>query len=143
MFRVFACKQVFDISATFFSLYKRRDLVTPSPICPFCTQNDETAGHVLLCPEEGQVELIKKYSCNLLDWLNSKGVPQDLTYLMVAFIQRRGTESMEQICHCLLTNYLSFAPSQDAIGWRRFMGGMVSKELLPLLMTINHRMVWS
>ena len=52
MFQIFACKQVFSVSATFDFLNKRKDSPIDSPIYPFCTECNETAGHILLCPED-------------------------------------------------------------------------------------------
>ena len=53
MFEIFACKQVFDISANNYFLEKRNEAITDTPLCPCCEQAPETAGHVLRCLEEG------------------------------------------------------------------------------------------
>eukprot|EP00956_Cyclotella_meneghiniana_P010073 scaffold13929_cov79-Cyclotella_meneghiniana.AAC.3 len=133
LFRVFACKQVFDEAATFKNLHKRKDHSVDSPTCPFCNQRDETTGHILLCPEEVRVKLLQKYSETLMEWMLDNNLPRDLVYLIIAFIQRRGEESMEDLCFQLPKEYLSYARAQDSIGWRRFMEGMVATELSVLI----------
>ena len=133
MFSIFACKQVFNLAGTFSNLHKRGEPSVESPICPFCTQTRETAGHVLLCPEAGRVQMLHTLSSELLNWLNSQNAPRDLIYLIVKYIRGRGTESMTDICYRLPPVYRAFAVAQDTIGWRRFMEGMVAKELCALL----------
>ena len=133
MFSIFACKQVFDIAGTFANLHKRGERAVESPTCPFCTQSRETTGHILTCPEEGRVQMLHLLSSELLKWLNTQQAPRDLIYLIVMFIRGRGTDSMTDICHRLPPIYRSFAVAQDTIGWRRFMEGMVAKELSVLL----------
>ena len=39
---------------------------------------------------------------------------------------------MEEICSTMHDKYQRIAQSQDRIGWRRFMEGMVSKELVSI-----------
>ena len=60
---------------------------------------------------------------------------RDLTFLIVKFVRSRGDLSMEEICHThsLPEEFLPFALEQDAIGWRRFMEGMVARSIEPLL----------
>ena len=133
MFQIFACKQVFSISAAFHFLNKRDESV--SPMCPSCTTCRETAGHILKCGEEGRVLALKKFSSRLMDWLQTSGVERDLIFLIVKFIHERGNASMEDICRNfnLPVEYRQFARSQDKIGWRRFLEGMVSCQLQELI----------
>jgi hypothetical protein len=137
MFQIFACKQVFGISATSYFMHKRRDPNYPSPKCPFCTRCDETSGHILTCPEEGRVEMLNKLADEFLEWLDDLDAPRDLIFLLVSYVKGRGRRSMEDICQELPQDFLDFAKAQDTIGWRRFMEGMVAKELLNLLSVIE------
>ena len=68
----------------------------------------------------------------LLDWLDDVGTPRDLTYLIIAYIKERGEVPMETLAKCLPEHYLMFAKTQDQIGWRHFLEGMVSKHLYNL-----------
>jgi hypothetical protein len=129
MFQIFACKQIFDISANF-HFYNKRDK-SISPMCPSCTIARKTAGHILRCGEEGRVNALHKFSENIMLWMVTVGMDRDLIFLIGKFIQGRGHQSMEDICieHELPSIFLPFARSQDIIGWRRFVEGMVSREL--------------
>jgi hypothetical protein len=129
MFQIFACKQIFDISANF-HFYNKRDK-SISPMCPSCTIARKTAGHILRCGEEGRVNALHKFSENIMLWMVTVGTDRDLIFLIGKFIQGRGHQSMEDICieHELPSIFLPFARSQDIIGWRRFVEGMVSREL--------------
>eukprot|EP00956_Cyclotella_meneghiniana_P010714 scaffold14988_cov36-Cyclotella_meneghiniana.AAC.1 len=136
MFQIFACKQVFDVSATFVNLRKRtRDGEKPSDKCPSCGMCKENGAHILLCPEEGRVEALKKFSERLATTLVECGTERDLVFLILHYIRSRGESSMLDICreHELPEEYFRFAKSQDKIGWRRFLEGMVSKELPDLV----------
>jgi hypothetical protein len=81
--------------------------------------------------------MLNKLADDFLDWLDELGAPRDLIYLMVSFVKGRGERSMEEICYRLPPEYLDFAKAQDSIGWRRFMEGMVTKELLNLLAIVD------
>lgn len=132
MFQIFCCKQVFDISATNRFLHKRKAAPHDSPLCHSCTIHEECAGHVLSCPEEGRALMLSRLADELLEWLDDAGSPRDLTYLIVAYIKGRGEIPMETLAQRLPGHYLPFARAQDQIGWRRFLEGMVAKELFVL-----------
>eukprot|EP00804_Cyclotella_cryptica_P017311 CCRYP_020335-RA/>CCRYP_020335-RA protein AED:0.23 eAED:0.30 QI:0/0/0/1/0/0/3/0/559 len=133
LFQVFACKQVFDEAATFKNLHKRKDPSVSLTICPFCTQSRETSGHILSCPEQGIVKLLKKYSKEVMDWLLEADVPRELVFLLGAVIQGRGEVTMKELCQRLPCKYRKLAMAQDKIGWRRFLEGMVAIEFSLLI----------
>jgi hypothetical protein len=116
MFQIFACKQVFDVSANNRFLHKRNAAPNNSPICNSCTIHEECAGHILSCPEEGRVQMLHKLAEELLDWLDDAGTPRDLTFLIVKYIKERGGMSMTEIVntHQLPEEYLEFA---NALYW--------------------------
>jgi hypothetical protein len=132
MFQIFLCKQVFDVSANNRYLHKRKAAPGNSPMCQSCTTHQECAGHILCCPEEGRVKMLNQLADELLDWLDDGKAPRNLTHLIVAFIKGRGEIPMETLAQRLPEHYLPFAMAQDRIGWRRFLEGMVAKELYEL-----------
>ena len=69
MFKIFACKQVFDIFVNNYFLDKRQEVIANTPLCPYCEQALETAGHILRCSEEGWVKMLHRYVDGLMDWL--------------------------------------------------------------------------
>jgi hypothetical protein len=139
MFEIFACKQVFDISATFGFVHKRDPSICP--LCPSCCTINESSGHILYCGEEGRVKALTKFSTDILSWLHMVGTHRNLTFLLIKFIRGRGYLTMQDICnqHNLPQEYTTFAISQDKIGWRRFLEGMVSRKLYLLLCNIGLR----
>jgi hypothetical protein len=132
MFQIFLCKQVLDVSANNRYLHKQKAAPGNSPMCHSCTTHQECAGHILCCPEEGRVKMLNQLAEELLDWMDDGGALRNLTYLVVAYIKGRGEVPMETLAQRLPEQYLPFAVAQDRIGWRRFLEGMVAKELYEL-----------
>jgi hypothetical protein len=71
---------------------------------------------------------------HVMQWMGSVGTNRDLIFLVGKYIRGRGHLTMEEICDDfhLPPTFCSFALSQDWIGWRRFLEGMVSQELVHL-----------
>jgi hypothetical protein len=65
--------------------------------CPCCTIHEETPEHVLLCPEEGQVEVFMQLLLALEWWLNKVDTDPDLADSIVEYVQQQGTVLMEDI----------------------------------------------
>jgi hypothetical protein len=89
----------------------------------------ETAEHVILCPEEGQVEVFMQLLLALERWLHDADTNPDLADCIVEYVQRRGQESMEETIQEMPRRFNAMGQSQDRIGWRRFLEGMISKEI--------------
>ena len=64
--------------------------------CPCCTIHVETATHVLLCLEAGQVEAFQLGTTALEQWLQKTDTDPDLTDSIVEYVRRRGTITMEE-----------------------------------------------
>ena len=91
----------------------------------------ETCGHVLACDEVGRVEVLHR-SIDLLDkWLKENGTKCMLRRFLVQYAHRRGGCTMQEIVG-FRQEYRRLAVSVDSIGWRRFMEGMLSKEVVEL-----------
>ena len=102
------------------------------PRCPSCTVRTETCAHVLLCEEEGQVDALRA-SIELIDkWMRDAGTDNGLRCCIIEYAQGRGGRTMEEIARNRGQRIQTFALSQDKIGWRRFMEGMISKEAIPI-----------
>jgi hypothetical protein len=81
------------------------------------------ADHVILCPEDGQVEVFTQSLLALERWLYDAN-----TDPIVEYVQRRGQETMEEIVQEAPRRFKAMGQSQDRIGWRRFLEGMISKK---------------
>ena len=66
------------------------------------------------------------------DWLDRTGTDKFLRRCLVQFAKGRGGQTMLQITCSMSQAYRRLASSQDEIGWRRFMEGMISKEMLSI-----------
>ena len=130
LFQIWACKQVTGIAGTFHFQSKYDKKV--DPLCRSCGRCNETAEHTLFCPEAGRVDALMKTIHNMGEWLEDVGTCHDLLYCLVRYAQGRGGRTMEDVCDGLSDQFQRMAISQDKIGWRRFMEGMMSKEIAPI-----------
>ena len=128
LFQIWACKQVMNIAATNKNL-NRRHRDGWSDRCPCCTINVETATHVLLCPEAGRTEAFMLGTNTLELWLEKADTDPDLTESIVDYVRKRGTSTMEEATSEAPPRFRQMALSQDKIGWRRFLEGMISTEI--------------
>ena len=126
MFQMWACKQVMNIAPTNGNRPWEPDLC---PLCPSCSQFRETCAHILLCNHSGRVETLM-HSIDLLEqWLVEVDTDPDLRECLVEYARGRGGRTMPEICRGMDDRYRRVAEEQDAIGWRRFMEGMICRGL--------------
>ena len=130
MFQVWACKQVMDIAGTFHNLKVQGSRVDDK--CPSCECCSETCAHILECTDAGRVDALSLTIDLMDDWMYDVGTDGGLAKALTRFAKGRGGITMEEICSSMHDKYHRFAQSQDRIGWRRFMEGMVSKEIAPI-----------
>ena len=130
LFQLWGCKQVMDIAGTneMQSRYKENHCAK----CPSCSVCTETCAHILLCQEEGRVDILERSIDLLDDWLIEQRTDTQLRYCIIDFAQGRGGVTMTELSRGKPLRFQRMAASQDAIGWRKFMEGMVSKELVTL-----------
>ena len=89
----------------------------------------ETAEHVILCPEEGRVEVFMRLSELLERWLYEVNTDPKLAERIVEYVQGRGQELMEEIVWGAPERFNAMGWSQDKIGWQQFLEGVISKEI--------------
>ena len=131
MFQVWACKQVTDLAGT--NLNKQiRHGDDHDPYCPSCGICLESCAHVLHCSEVGRVDALHKSIMLISKWMAHIRTDATLGRLIIQYDRGRGELSMVELAGGLDEPYLRFARSQDKIGWRPFMEGMVLKEVLPI-----------
>ncbi len=117
-----------DIAATDKNLCRRHQ-DGRSNKCPCCTIHVETAEHILLCPKEGRIKAFQLATTALERWLKEADTDPDLADCIVEYVQRWGTVTMEEVVQEAPRRFRMMGPSQDKIGWRRFLKGMISKEI--------------
>jgi hypothetical protein len=78
-------------------------------------------------------------SIDLLDdWLIDQYTDEELRFCLIDYARGRGGTTMLEICHDKGARYVKMAMLQDKIGWRCFMEGMISKEIL----NIHYSTAW-
>ena len=123
LFQQWACKQVMSIAGTM--EWDKSEVRK----CPSCLKERDTCAHVLFCENAGRVETLR-HTIDLLEgWLEEVGTDPVLLDCIVEYACGRGGRTMVEICTGLGDNYRQMAVDQDAIGWRRFMEGMVCHRM--------------
>ena len=62
-------------------------------------------------------------------WMKKIGTNKGLNNCLVRYAKVRGAITMKDIVGNITHSLYSLVKSQDLIGWRRFMQGMISKEI--------------
>jgi hypothetical protein len=128
LFSLWACKQVMSIAGT--NVMQAKYTPNHDKKCPSCGVCNETCGHVLKCEEAGRVETLHA-SIELVDrWLGDHGTDKRLRNYLTQYAHGRGGLMMVDIVKERQGSYRKLAESMDEIGWRRFMEGMISKEVI-------------
>ena len=122
LFQVWACKQVMNIAPTNKNrCLRHRDGQSDNPC--------QTAEHLLLCLEVGRVEAFQLCTTALERWLDEADADPDLTDSIVEYVWWWGTVTMEETISDAPPRFGHIALSQDKIGWRWFLEGMISTEI--------------
>ena len=127
MFQIWACKQVMGVAGT--NLFQSKYRPKHDPMCPSCTRSVESCSHVLHCPEEGRVDTLLGTIDFLNSWMKKIGTDTELRNCLVRYAKGRGAITLTEIVGNRNHRLYPLAQSQDCIGWRRFMEGMISKEI--------------
>jgi hypothetical protein len=123
LFQQWACKQVMGIAGTMeWDKAERKK-------CPSCMQVRDTCAHVLFCDHVGRVETLKHTIDLLEQWLSEGGTDPDPLDCIAEYAYGWGGRTMVDICQGLGEDFQKMARDQDAIGWRRFMEGMICKRM--------------
>ncbi len=84
------------------------------------------------------MDVLEKSIDLLDDWLIEQGTDEELRFCLIDYARGRGGLSMYDICHKKSPKFHCMTRSQDQIGWRRFMEGMVSKEIQNVHYSTSH-----
>jgi hypothetical protein len=127
MYAIWANKQIMNTAAA----NNNKPWDRSNIYCPSCSIMPESCEHILSCDNAGRVETLLKSIDMLNDWLEEVDTDSHLRACIIKFAKGRGSKSMTEICRRrgLGQRYRKMAEEQDAIGWRRFMEGMISRKL--------------
>jgi hypothetical protein len=137
LFQLWASKHVLELAGTNEFLSHQDDR---SPLCPSCSACNESCKHVSHSPEAGRTDTFVQSTQEVERWLENHNTPPDLAHLLSDYLHGLGnTTCLECATNLNLPPiYVTFAKSQDVIGWDGYIMGMVSQALLPPYSTISH-----
>ena len=92
----------------------------------------EDCAHILHCQEANRVDCMLKSIDRLDKWLGEQSTEPRLRTALIRYAKGRGGLSMRRAACGLGSMFGRLATSQDQIGWRRFMEGMISKEVVEI-----------
>jgi hypothetical protein len=130
MFQVWACKQVMGVAGT--NEMQARYTPGHDKRCPSCSDRIETCGHVLQCEEEGRVDVLHRSIGLLAQWMEDNDTDKTLQDILISYAHGRGGTPVQELVVERTASYVRLARSMDCIGWRRFMEGMISVEIVSI-----------
>lgn len=98
--------------------------------CPSCFEAVETAAHIVNCCHTGRVDALL-LTIKLADkWMKSVNTDPAIRECIYHFLMERGETKMIEVCDNMGygVKYRKMAKTQDEIGWRRFLEGMICSE---------------
>ena len=128
LFQVWASKQIMNLAYT--NKFRAKFMEGLSPLCPSCKLVEETCCHVIRCTDRGRVQTLFQSLDTVEKWLSDTYTEPGLHYCIMTYARGRGSMTMSGICSALGPEYRSMGYGQDLIGWRRFMEGMIVKEMV-------------
>ena len=142
MFQIWAAKQVTGIAGTNLRLHicSRRKPKPHCKLCPSCRVRTEDCDHILTCEESSRVDCLLKSAERLDKWLGEQNTEPRLRVALVKYATGRGGVTMRMASCGLGSMFGRLSQSQDVIGWRRFMEGMISKEAVEIQQ--SHYNLW-
>ena len=92
--------------------------------CPNCHAPDETARHLLHCPDSGRQSLLRSDLQSLHSWMREPHTHPGLADMVYSYIFDQGKQPM--VASASTRTLYRLAVAQDVIGWDNFMEGKVS-----------------
>jgi hypothetical protein len=132
MFQLFAGKQVCNVSAVLGNISKHREHSHLGNKCPNCETEKETCEHLLYCNEEGRQRVLDLQILRIRSWLEDVGTQPSLSSFISNFLLTRGSMIYRGRPLFVDHPYTRLWQSQEHIGWRRTMEGMISIKLKDL-----------
>jgi len=126
LFQLWAAKQVIGMVGTMSFLHHQDSC---DPLCPSCMHEVETTEHIMLCWEEGRLKAFRQAIHELRQWGVQHFTDPQLLNGIMAYLMSQGLSTMESTFGHSSHRYNDMVRSQDIIGWRRFMEGMVSHQM--------------
>ena len=95
--------------------------------CPDCGAKED-AGHLMKCPSHSRTTLLKEQVEDLVNWMKANDTAASVSFWVPKYITLRNARRLSSFPN-LPEELRQFAAEQDAIGWREFTEGRISKAL--------------
>ena len=95
--------------------------------CPDCGMRED-AGHLMRCPSLSRTALLQEQVEDLVRWMDANDTAAAVSFWISKYITLRNARRLSSFPN-LPEELRQFAAEQDAIGWREFTEGRISKEL--------------
>ena len=100
--------------------------MTTDSRCPNCHSVNKDAAHLMVCPCSNRTRLFTEHVTKLAEWMHTHHTDPELAPLITEYLRGRGRTKFERLSD--VPRYLKgLARTQDAIGWRNFTEGKLSK----------------
>ena len=96
--------------------------------CPDCGTKEDAA-HLMMCPSRSRTALLKETVEDLERWMKKSELAREIKLWVPKYILMRNMQTLSSF-KGLLDNLRKFAAEQDAVGWREFTEGRISKGLV-------------
>ncbi len=132
MYKIWRSKQNLGFLGTRVQVGRYSGNACPDERCPNCGQQ-ETAMHIMLCPDEDCTKLLIKNVDNLTEWMARDNTTDlEILYRIPKYILMRVDKPLSEM-GCMPPQFKALACSQDLIGWRDFTEGCISTHFYTIL----------
>ena len=125
MYKIWRSKQHSGFCGTRVQVGRYSGDSSPDERCPNCGRR-ETAGHLMLCPDESRTKLLGETVEDLITWMSRDDqTDPEILYWIPKYILTRGDKPLSMMGF-MSPRFRALAASQDLIGWREFTEGHIS-----------------
>jgi hypothetical protein len=125
MYKIWWSKQHSEIYGTRVQVGPYSGNLSPDERCPNCGRR-ETAGHLMLCPDDSRRKLLGKNVNDLISWMSRDDrTDPEILYWIPKYILMRGNRPL-LVMGFMSPQFKALVASQDLIGWREFTKGHIS-----------------
>ena len=95
--------------------------------CPDCGMREDGA-HLIRYPSHSRTTLLHEQVEDFVRWIESNDTSSEVSFWVSKYILLRNTQKLSSFAN-ILESMKHFAAEQDAIIWRKFTEGRISKAL--------------
>jgi hypothetical protein len=129
LFQLWALKHLLGIAGTMKFLANQDNHDSKCPSCLLCKK---TCCHIVLCPENGRTKAFQQSVAGVNSWIAANATHPNIKTVVTAYALGRGQVTCLNCAAGFPTVIQDIPLSQDKIGWKNFMMGMISSKLISI-----------